>query len=76
MMCNCIEKVSNAIREDYEDPEAELDTIMVMQVDAINLYPRLAATYRPKKKDGTFAKVKMVGIRPTYCPFCGVKYNV
>ena len=75
-MCDCLSKVNEAIREDYEDSEAELQTTLIMKVGSIVVYPLLAASYHKKKKDGSFSKVKsVVGVRPTFCPFCGIRYE-
>lgn len=73
-MCECINEVDKVIKEKYKDPLASLDTIWNLADGSF--YPRLSATYRKQKKNGDFnIGNTSLTISPTYCPFCGVKYE-
>jgi len=78
-MCDCLDKVNEAIREKYGDIEAEVNVGFSFSFagETSTVRPSgLAAQYRKKKKDGTFATKKTtVNITPVYCPFCGEEYK-
>jgi hypothetical protein len=76
-MCDCIEKVNEVIREQYEDPEASINVGFSFGGNKVTVKPSgLAAQYRKKKKDGTFQEKKTtVSIVPGFCPFCGEEYK-
>jgi hypothetical protein len=73
-MCKCLEIVNEKIKEDLQDEEAELQTTLSPENGRFVEYPRLSICYRPKKRDGTHGKPKMMWMRPSFCPFCGEKY--
>ena len=69
-MCDCIEKVNTAVRERYEDPEAELNVGFTFGTNTLAVKPSgLAATYRRKKKDGSYGIVKYTAMprRSMWC---------
>lgn len=74
-MCNCIEETTKLIIERTGDPNAYIHCSYSFS----NLEAKpsgLTACYREKKWDGTFKeRESKIGIVPTYCPFCGKKYE-
>lgn len=76
-MCDCIEKVNEAIREQYEDPEASVNVGFSFGGNKLSVKPSgLAMQFRKKKKDGSFQEKKtIVCITPVFCPFCGTEYK-
>jgi hypothetical protein len=77
MSCNCIKDVQDLIRERYQDPEATINVGFAFGGNTLDVKPSgMGFTYRPKKKDGTYStKQKEGGLSPSYCPFCGKKYE-
>ena len=77
MKCDCITKVNEKLRENFDDEKAEVSVALCLDNNVLDAYPALTATYHKKKKDGTYADKKTeVSLRPSYCPFCGIKYEV
>ena len=74
-MCNCIETMEKLISEKTGDPDAYLG-VSYNPLDLSEKPTGMYAMYREKKKDGTFKERETrIGIVPTYCPFCGKKYD-
>lgn len=72
--CGCFVRIDSELKEKTGDPEASLNWVARMSGEC---YPRLSYTYRKKKKSGEFHGKETEGtILPTFCPFCGVKYNL
>lgn len=53
-MCDCFDKVEANLKEKTGDPEASLNYMYAMP--SFEKKPVIEATYRNKKKDGTFNK--------------------
>lgn len=53
-MCDCFDKVEANLKENTGDPEASLNYMYAMP--SFEKKPVIEATYRNKKKDGTFNK--------------------
>ena len=74
-MCNCLNVMTALLRVEKDDPDASIDTVYIFG-KAILLTPRIAASYRMKKQDGTYARRNTsTSVIPTYCPFCGIAYD-
>jgi len=75
-VCDCIATTEKLIREKTGDPNAWVQT-SVSILEKGQEYPSgLMAFYREKRADGRFKlKESRIGIKPTFCPFCGVKYD-
>jgi hypothetical protein len=71
VMCNCIEKVQEKLREDTGDPKARIKFSFSFTKDGIKEYIPIPATYRERKKDGTFGDMEERIIVGAYCPICG-----
>lgn len=75
-MCDCITKVNKKLREVYEDPKAELVTVLTVIGNKIEAFPALTASIHPKRRNGALAEnSKNISIRPGFCPFCGKEYT-
>ncbi len=74
-MCDCLEKTRLLIVEKTGDPDAYID--VTYNFNNLGQKPAgMRAHYREKKKDGSFKEREThIGISPTFCPFCGVKYD-
>lgn len=70
--CDCLDKFDKAIKKEFPDPQACVEWVSDLSG---NSWPRLVATYRKPTKGGFTKKVFEKTIVPTYCPFCGKKYN-
>lgn len=74
-MCKCLETVIQRVKEQTGDDEATVDWTMVFG-EPMRYYPRMTYTYRKKSKVGVFQqKVHEGTLIPTYCPWCGKKYD-
>jgi hypothetical protein len=76
MSCDCIEKIEAAIRKDTGDPEARFKVgFRFIKEKAIKplIYIPIEVSYRKRKKDGTFGRIKEMDMIGTFCPFCGKK---
>ena len=69
-MCNCITEIEQ--RNTTESKKVILDTVLLLSGVVI---PKLGAYISYKKKDGTYGKQRLTCVFPTYCPWCGVKYE-
>jgi len=76
-MCDCVSVVNEALKKDYEDDQAEINVGFSFSNNSLVVKPcGLAMQYHKKKKDGTYSDKKTtVSITPTFCPFCGTKYD-
>ena len=73
-MCNCFETVEQNLREKTGDPFASLNYMYAMP--SFEKKPVVEASYREKKKDGTFnKKAKTISIAYPFCPFCGKAFQ-
>lgn len=71
--CDCLTEINERVKEQTGDSEAYIDFAFTMSGKS---FPRIPYNYRKKKRDGTFhAKESEGTIIPTFCPWCGVKYN-
>ncbi|MFS2841769.1 MULTISPECIES: hypothetical protein [Parabacteroides] len=62
------------MKEKTGDPEASLNYMYAMP--SFEKKPVIEATYRNKKKDGTFNKKEStISIAYPFCPFCGKKFS-
>ncbi len=67
-------KVEANLKEKTGDPEASLNYMYAMP--SFEKKPVIEATYRNKKKDGTFNKKEStISIAYPFCPFCGKKFS-
>lgn len=57
-MCDCFDRVEANLKEKTGDPEASLNYMYAMP--SFEKKPVIEATYRNKKKDGTFNKQKVL----------------
>ena len=73
--CDCLVKVNKLLQEQYDDSEARVVLNLCVLDGKLDVYPGISAECRQKKKDGTFGKKKTISIRPSFCPFCGKKYE-
>ena len=72
-MCNCIEEINKRIKEQTKDDMAFIESVFVSTLSEV---PKISFRYNARKKDGTKSKNKTEQIIiPTFCPFCGVKYE-
>lgn len=72
-MCNCLEEINEKYREQTGDNYAGVCSIFSFDFGSL---PKLEAHHRFKKKDGTLINRNITEtIIPTYCPFCGKKYD-
>ena len=89
-MCNCIETVSKKAREHIKEDVEKRITVAQWLNEGVfdnigfgmNGFNKIGipfiAEYRLKKKDGTGEhkiRKKIVFIDPTFCPFCGEKFE-
>jgi len=76
--CNCIKDVDQKIKKQTNDPDACVDWAIVGLFAGHPQYlPKINYTYRKSDKKGTLTKKTFEGtIIPTFCPFCGVKYEI
>ena len=71
--CECLTKVLEQVKEKTGDPEGTISMVFFMSGEA---RPRIPYTYRKKKKSGEFhSKETEASMIPSYCPWCGVKYE-
>lgn len=59
IMCDCIEKINKLLSE-KKGTEVNLAVILTLK----GSYPYMYAEYGEKK----------LTVKPTFCPFCGIKY--
>ena len=79
-MCDCINKMTNQLREHTGDPDAIIitETAFLKGKDddfyTISFTP-VYGRFREKKKDGTLKpKPSKVPLSVAFCPFCGERY--
>jgi hypothetical protein len=66
MACKCIDKLNRELEKDERN--ARLELTLTMDGKA---YPYMSATYRKGKQ----IKEHHLTIVPSFCPFCGKKYE-
>jgi len=72
--CDCVTKVEAKLVDFTGDEQAQL--ICPISFNTLARKPGMEYTYREKKKDGSYKTNKKSCIMiPTYCPFCGIKYE-
>lgn len=75
-MCDCIDKVEAELQKKTGDPMAEIISAYVFGVEKTSVVPHMEYQYRRKNKNGEFDERKKTGtMLPTFCPFCGVRYD-
>lgn len=73
-MCNCIREINKKIKEQTKDDMAFIESVFF--INTLSEVPKISFRYNARKKDGTKRKNKTEqNIIPTFCPFCGVKYE-
>lgn len=74
-MCDCIDKVQQKLAEHF--PEAKIDVGFQLGENSLSVKPSgLGFEFQEFKKDGTPKPKKTHrSLVPTFCPFCGVKYE-
>lgn len=73
-MCNCIREITKKIKEQTKDDMAFIESVFL--INTLSEVPKISFKYNARKKDGTKSKNKTEQILiPTFCPFCGVKYE-
>lgn len=81
MACNCVDIIEDELCQRLEsDPKNKAINIRINKTLVINLKdskkPILTYLYNKQLKDGSSsAKLYEGNILPTYCPFCGIKYE-
>lgn len=76
MLCNCIEDTEKLIIEKTGDPEAYMHVYYALGEKTTIKPAGMHLFYHEKKKDGTFKQSESkIAIVPTFCPFCGKKYE-
>lgn len=70
MNCKCIEKLNIELKSAYDPEEPELE---IAFSGSGKVYPYLSATY--EKKSGRGYRTKHIILIPTFCPFCGKRYE-
>lgn len=74
-MCGCLDKVEEEVKKQTKDENACVDFALVFGTEA-RMYPRISYSYQKRNKVGVMAKKKYEGtLLPTYCPWCGKKYD-
>ena len=70
--CNCLEKLDKAL-EEKEDSNTVIDKGMYVDFDNKTSFclPVIAVHKRDSK-----SRKRASSITPSYCPFCGKKYNL
>lgn len=72
MNCNCYQELNLKLKEKTGDPSAELETAIIKNGNQLEAFPSINASYRKKKKDGSFDKKETsMNFVANYCPFCG-----
>lgn len=73
MACNCITKINELLKKQFND-SAEMDAGIIAPKGLAIV--RIQGLYHKVKKDGTYAqKWDTINVLPEYCPFCGKKYE-
>lgn len=78
MKCNCLKEVEGKLKKVTGDPEAKIETSLIINEEKNRLETRIPiiVSYRQKKKDGELKqKPERSHITAGYCPFCGEKVN-
>lgn len=73
--CTCVHKFEVGLRELTKDPEAYLETATSLPPGRSRTYPYIHGMVRKQSRDGTWGKAKPRVVVPTYCPFCGKRYE-
>lgn len=66
MSCKCIGKLNKEMAKD----ERKATLALTLTMDG-NVYPYMSATY----KTGKQVKERHITVVPTFCPFCGKRYE-
>ena len=73
-MCHCIREINKKIKEQTKDDMAFIESVFL--INTLSEVPKISFRYNERKKDGTKSKKKTEqNLIPTFCPFCGVKYE-
>ena len=77
MKCDCIEKIEAACEKEWGKDNFRLSLKQGINFTTgkyFKAFPPLPASYRIKKKDGTYSqKWQSTYIAFTHCPYCGIK---
>lgn len=74
MNCDCVKNVNEKLKNQTGDPEAGIDIDFVIIKNQFVSLPKVAASWRRRKKDGTLkAKPDPGSVFFQYCPFCGYR---
>ena len=72
-MCNCYDEVVKKYREETGDPHAGVYGCYSFSLGEV---PEIKAHHRFRRKDGVLTDRTVTEcILPTFCPFCGRKYE-
>ena len=73
-MCNCIREINKKIKEQTKDDMAFIESVFL--INTLSEVPKISFKYNARKKDGAKSKKKTEqNLIPTFCSFCGVKYE-
>ncbi len=73
MKCDCIKEIEKCLEKETGDPNVMLDVTFNIKG---KMYPAIHYFLRKKRKDGSLGlqQIREI-IVPTFCPFCGEKYE-
>jgi len=73
--CECFEQLSKELRKKYEDDKGYIDWILTIGKES-DVLPRMRFVYHKLRKDKSRQKKESeITLAPSYCPFCGRKYE-
>lgn len=73
MSCNCITKINELLKKQFND-SAEMDAGIMAPTGTARV--RIQGLYHKVKKDGSYAqKWDTINVIAEYCPLCGKKYD-
>ena len=72
-MCKCLNEIEKTICEKSEDPNAYIVSLLDFKTGVSK--PSMQYRFRKKKKNGEYGRENTVLLVPTFCPFCGIKYD-
>lgn len=72
MACDCIKRIGEQIRKEYDD--SAYINVALMFDGTVRF--EITASYRKKKRNGEYEKKEStLHLYPKYCPICGKPYN-
>ena len=67
-MCNCLNEMQEALDKDERSNNTEI--VPILSFGSPNAYPEIVTVRRNKKQKKGYLRCQ-----PSYCPFCGKKYD-